>query len=236
MKIDKSKMLVKTSKDSVEEFIDCSVRVKGGDEGVIDRVVYTTTPNGYKLVKVVIRSLRIPEIGDKFASRAAQKGTCGALYNQEDMPFSSDGIVPDIIINPHCIPSRMTINQIMECVLGKKCALSGTYADATPFSSNSTDAAESICDMLRECGHERHGWENLRNGMTGEMIDCKVFMGPTYYQRLKHIVQEKIHARSSGAVTMLVRQPMEGFLYANPYVCGQRFIYYLKLCFFIINV
>lgn len=204
------KILTKKFKDGFEECTDCSIRVKSGEEGIVDRIVNTTTPNGYRLVKIVVRSLRIPEIGDKFASRAAQKGTCGALYNQEDMPFNHDGISPDIIINPHCIPSRMTINQIMECVLGKKCALSGTYADATPFSSNSTDVAETICDMLKECGYERHGWETLTNGMTGEMIHSKVFMGPTYYQRLKHIVQEKIHSRSSGAVTMLHRQPLEG--------------------------
>lgn len=211
------KILTKTSKSGEETKSDCSICIKQGEEGIIDMVDVTTTPNGYKMVKVRVRQQRIPEIGDKFASRAAQKGTCGAVYRQEDMPFNKDGIVPDIIINPHCIPSRMTVNQLMECVLGKACAIGGTYGDATPFTSNSTNnAAERICDMLAKVGmeqenpYDRTGWETLYNGMTGEPVKAKVFMGPTYYQRLKHMVADKMHSRAHGHVTTLTRQPLEG--------------------------
>lgn len=215
------KVLVKTSKTGVETKTDCSLTIKPGEEGIIDKVHVTITPSGYKMVKVVIRKQRIPEIGDKFASRAAQKGTTGAIYRREDMPFNADGICPDIIINPHCIPSRMTMNQLMECVLGKACAISGEYGDATPFTTSSTDnAAERICQALADAGmnagkqgrtaYERHGWETLYNGMSGEQVKCKVFMGPTYYQRLKHMVSDKIHSRAHGHVTTLTRQPLEG--------------------------
>lgn len=195
---------------SEEEITDCSLIIKHGDEGYVDRVLYVTNPNGYKLVKIVIRKQRIPEIGDKFASRAAQKGTCGMVYRQEDMPFTKDGITPDIIINPHCIPSRMTINQLMECVLGKTCVMEGTFGDATPFTSNSVNIANTLCDRLKEFGFEGNGYETLYNGMTGEPIGSQIFIGPTYYQRLKHMVSDKIHARAQGHVTTLTRQPLEG--------------------------
>lgn len=211
------KILTKSSKSGDETRTDCSVCIKQGEEGVVDQVHVTTTPNGYTMVKVKIRQVRIPEIGDKFASRAAQKGTCGATYRQEDMPFNKDGICPDIIINPHCIPSRMTVNQLMECVLGKACAIGGMYGDATPFTDSSkNNAAQRICDLLAKVGmeennpHDRTGWEQLYNGFTGEPIKAKVFMGPTYYQRLKHMVSDKMHARAQGHVTSLTRQPLEG--------------------------
>ena len=121
--------------------------LKKGEEGYIDRVIKTVTPNGYKLVKVVIRKIRIPEIGDKFASRAAQKGTVGMTYRQEDMPWTSSGIVPDIIINPHCIPSN-GINQLMESVLGKSCCIEGDLGDSTAFTSSSVNIAEN-CAKIR---------------------------------------------------------------------------------------
>lgn len=204
------KVLTKSGKDKEEELIDCSVVIKSGEEGFIDRVIETITPNGYRLIKVVIRNQRIPEVGDKFASRAAQKGTAGIVYRQEDMPFTGEGIVPDIIINPHAIPSRMTVNQLMECVLGKTCSLNGTFGDATPFSNNSVDIAEQLCERLKNSGYERHGWEQMYNGFTGEPIDAQIFIGPTYYQRLKHMVSDKMHARAQGHVTTLTRQPLEG--------------------------
>ena len=206
------KILTTISKTE-EKKTDISVIIKQGEEGIVDSIYFSITPNGYKLVKVVIRHQRIPEIGDKVASRAAQKGTIGAIYNQEDMPFTADGITPDIIINPHCIPSRMTTNQLMECVLGKACSLNGTYGDATPWSSNNT--TDIICDLLSSAGlqnksYNKYGWEKLTNGFTGECIKAKVFIGPTYYQRLKHMVADKMHARSKGHVTTLTRQPLEG--------------------------
>jgi DNA-directed RNA polymerase II subunit RPB2 len=193
-----------------EDIMDCSLIIKGGEEGIVDKVFNITTPNGYKLIKVKIRQQKIPEVGDKFASREAQKGTCGMIYPQIDMPFTSEGIVPDLIINPHCIPSRMTINQLMECILGKNCAIEGVYGDATPFTENSVDVAEKLCERLGKTGYESHGFETLYNGMTGEPIEAKIFIGPTYYQRLKHMVSDKIHARAHGHVTTLTRQPMEG--------------------------
>jgi len=211
------KIMIKNSKSGDETKNDCSISIKQGEEGIVDTVNITITPNGYKMVKIRIRQQRFPEIGDKVASRAAQKGTIGAIYSQENMPFNQDGICPDIIINPHCIPSRMTVNQLMECVLGKACAIGGTYGDATPFTSSSTDnAAEKICEMLAKVGmkqnkgYERTGWETMTNGMTGDLIKAKVFMGPTYYQRLKHMVADKMHSRAHGHVTTLTRQPLEG--------------------------
>jgi DNA-directed RNA polymerase II subunit RPB2 len=210
------KLTIQTDKDGDEELTDCSVVIKKGEEGYIDRIFVSTTPNGYKLVKVVIRKIKIPEVGDKFASREAQKGTVGMVYPQEDMPWTGEGITPDIIINPHCIPSRMTINQLMESVLGKCCAIEGTYGDATPFTSSSIadektgkTIAEKLCDRLGMKGYQRCGNEMLYNGMTGEKMGM-FFIGPVYYQRLKHLVSDKLHARSTGPVTTLTRQPLEG--------------------------
>lgn len=210
------KIAIQYDKDSGEKLNDCSLVIKRGEEGYIDRIFDTITPNGYRLVKIVIRKTRIPEIGDKFASRAAQKGTVGMVYRQEDMPFTKDGIVPDIIINPHCIPSRMTINQLMETVLGKSCAIEGDFGDATPFTESSTSdetTGKTIAEQLRERldmnGYNGCGNEELYNGMTGMKMG-EYFIGPVYYQRLKHLVSDKMHARATGPVTTLTRQPLEG--------------------------
>ena len=193
------KMTILTNKDGKEEIVDCSVVLKKGEEGYVDRIFISTTPNGYKLVKVVIRRVRIPEIGDKLASENGQKGTIGIVLRQEDMPFTSEGISPDIIINAHCIPSRMTINQLIQSVLGKICSIEGTYGDATPFTSSSVEdevsgksIAEQLCDKLGMIGYQKHGNEILYNGMTGEQMG-NFFIGPVYYQRLKHLVSDKIH-------------------------------------------
>jgi DNA-directed RNA polymerase beta subunit/intein/homing endonuclease len=203
------KISIQSDKSGNEIFSDCSVVIGKGEEGYIDRIFSTITPNGYKLVKIVIRSLRIPEVGDKFASRAAQKGTVGMVYKQEDMPFTREGIVPDIIINPHCIPSRMTINQLIESVMGKSCTINGKYGDATPFTKESKNIAEEACKTLGMLGYESTGKEMLMNGMTGENMGM-FFIGPVYYQRLKHLVSDKMHARATGPVTTLTRQPLEG--------------------------
>ena len=204
------KVLTKIGKDGNEEKKDVSVVIKPSEEGVIHNIRVLTTTKGYKMVKITIRVIKTPEVGDKFASRAAQKGTCGMIFSQEDMPFTSEGITPDIIINPHCIPSRMTINQLLECILGKSCALKGEFGNATPFSSHSTNIVDKLCDKLELCGYERHGLETMFNPYTGEEIDAKIFIGPTYYQRLKHMVSDKMHSRAKGHVTMLTRQPLEG--------------------------
>lgn len=208
------KIVITGNKSTGESKIDASVIIQPGEEGVIDRVRVMITPNGYKLVKIVIRVTREPTLGDKLASRAAQKGTIGMVYRQEDMPFTLAGITPDIIINPLCMPSRMTINQLIETALGKACVISGTYGDATAFTTNSVNAADKVVnkvsEKITEYGFEAHGWETMCNGMTGEMMNARIFMGPTYYQRLKHMVDDKMHARAQGHVTMLTRQPLEG--------------------------
>ena len=142
-------------------------------------------------------------------SRAGQKGTTGAIYRQEDMPFTSDGLVPDIIMNPHALPSRMTINQLMESVLGKSCCMEGVFGDATPFTSSSVGIAKKLCERLGMHKFNPTGKEQLFNGMTGEYMG-DVFMGPVFYQRLKHLVSEKIHSRAQGPNATLTKQPLEG--------------------------
>lgn len=203
------KILVNSDKNGKDELTDMSLVVKKGEEGYIDRIFTSITPNGYKLIKVVIRTLRVPEVGDKFASRAGQKGTTGEVYPQEDMPYTESGIIPDIIMNPHAIPSRMTINQLMETVLGKSCCMEGEFGDATPFTSSSDNIAEELCNRLERNGFERTGKEMLYNGFTGKQMGM-VFIGPVFYQRLKHLVSDKIHSRSTGPTATLTRQPLEG--------------------------
>ena len=129
------------------------------------------------------------------------------IYNQCDMPFSENGIVPDIIINPHAVPSRMTIAQLIECILGKACSMLGYEGDGTGFNQT---VVEDIIRVLESCGHEGMGNEVMYNGLTGEQMHTQIFMGPTYYQRLKHMSADKIHSRSSGPVVSMTRQPAEG--------------------------
>jgi len=203
------KILVQSNKSGDEELTDNSLVIKKGEDGYVDRIFKTITPDGYILVKVVVRKNRIPEVGDKFASRAAQKGTCGQIYPQRDMPFTEQGITPDLIMNPHALPSRMTVNQLMESVLGKSCCMEGDLGDSTPFSDSSVDVAESLCKRLGMNGFEQTGKEMLYNGITGEPMGL-VFIGTVYYQRLKHMVDDKMHARAQGPNATLTRQPLEG--------------------------
>ena len=188
-----------------EEAQDVSVLAK--EAGWVDKVMRTTGTNGMKIASVRIRNTRIPEMGDKFASRHGQKGTVGITYPQHDMPFTESGMVPDIIINPHAIPSRMTIGHLIECVMGKKICISGEKDHGTPFDHKSV---ETICDELEAQGLERNGNERMYNGFTGEALNATIFVGPVYYTRLKHMVSDKIHSRSRGPVQILTRQPVEG--------------------------
>ena len=204
------KVITKTTKSGNDTKTDTSISIKLGEEGIIDKIFVTTTPDGYKMYKIKIRSLRIPEIGDKFASREAQKGTCGMIFNHEDMPFTEEGLVPDIIINPHCIPSRMTINQLLECIGAKSAVMDMKFRDCTAFSKSSTNIQETLSAELIKNGYEGNGYENMISGFTGEMFKAQVFIGPVYYQRLKHLVKDKIHARDHGNVQSLTRQPLEG--------------------------
>ena len=193
---------------------DCSVPVKNNECGYVDANCFdnnrfpTSTADGYSFCKVRLRSTRRPVIGDKFSSRSGQKGTIGIVRRSADMPFTKDGIVPDIIINPHAIPSRMTVGQLMECVLGKRCCYTGEFGDATPFVEVSSG---DIGAGLERFGMDRYANEVVMSGLTGEMMDVDLFVGPTYYQRLKHMTTDKCHSRSAnGPVTALVRQPAEG--------------------------
>ena len=194
-------------KNGKKVYKDSSVSIKNNESGYVDKNFININGDGYNFCKVRMRSERIPMIGDKFSSRHGQKGTVGTLYTQEEMPFNKDGLVPDIIINPHAIPSRMTMAQLMECILGKTGCHLGYFGNGNVFSDIT---ALDIARLLEDCGMEAHGNEILYNGMTGEQIQTKIFMGPTFYQRLKHMVVDKIHSRSSGPVMLMTRQPAEG--------------------------
>lgn len=186
---------------------DLSQPAKSTESGVIDRVLVTASEENRRFVKIRLRSVRKPQVGDKFSSRHGQKGTVGMTYRQEDMPFTVDGIIPDIIVNPHAIPSRMTIGQLIECLLGKVSSINGTEGDATPFAKITV---ADIGKQLLSSGYQPHGWELLQHGHTGRPLEAQVFIGPTFYQRLKHMVDDKIHSRANGPVTMLTHQPLEG--------------------------
>jgi DNA-directed RNA polymerase II subunit RPB2 len=187
---------------------DVSKTPKNNESGFVDKVYKNRNGEGYSFAKIRIRQDRVPEIGDKFSSRHGQKGTMGMILNPEDMPQTATGIVPDIIINPHCIPSRMTIAQLMETLLSKIGCMSGTMGDGTPFGDASV---ENMARILRdEYGMEPYGNEILYNGYTGRMMETSIFIGPCYYQRLRHCSADKIHSRASGPLVMLTRQPAEG--------------------------
>jgi DNA-directed RNA polymerase II subunit RPB2 len=174
----------------------------------VDRIYRSRNGEGYSFVKIRVREERIPVIGDKFSSRHGQKGTCGLILAPEDMPQTASGIIPDIIINPHCIPSRMTIAQLMETLLGRLGCELGFLGDATPF--NTAMTAAGLAHELQERGLEPYSNEVLYCGYTGKQMPTNIFMGPCFYQRLKHMVNDKIHSRSTGPLVMLTRQPAEG--------------------------
>jgi DNA-directed RNA polymerase II subunit RPB2 len=186
---------------------DCSTSLRINESGFVDKVYVNRNAEGVRFCNVRIRSERIPKNGDKFASRCGQKGTCGITYAQHNMPFNKNGMSPDAIMNPHALPSRMTIGQALESLLGKTAAIYGGIADCTPFSEVEPDI---VGDILENNGFNRCGNEVLYNGMTGQQMHCDIFMGPTFYQRLKHMVDDKIHSRSSGPVVQITRQPAEG--------------------------
>ena len=189
------------------QYRDSSTTHKNSEKCRIDGVWQDKNSDGYPFIKCRVVSERIPEIGDKVSSRHGQKGTCGILLNEEDMPFSASGLRPDIIMNPHAVPSRMTIAQLMECMFGKVCSMRGTLGDGTPYSHL---PVKTIKEHLLDLGLHPYGNEILYNGMTGEMIQTEIFMGPTFYQRLKHMVIDKKHSRARGPIVSLTRQPCEG--------------------------
>jgi DNA-directed RNA polymerase II subunit RPB2 len=177
------------------------------EETYIDKNYIDRNGDGYTFAKVRLRALRKPVIGDKFSSRHGQKGTVGNIIPEADMPFNRNGVKPDIIINPHAIPSRMTIGQLKETLLGKVLVELGLFGDGTSFGDLDVD---DISKKLLSLGYESSGNELLYNGLTGEQVECSVFMGPVFYQRLKHMVNDKQHSRSIGPMVNLTRQPAEG--------------------------
>jgi DNA-directed RNA polymerase II subunit RPB2 len=189
------------------KYEDGSKQYKTVEETYIDKNYIDKNGDGYTFAKVRLRSLRKPVIGDKFSSRHGQKGTVGNIIPEEDMPFTADGTRPDIIINPHAIPSRMTIGHLKETLLGKILVQLGLFGDGTSFGDLSLEA---ITNKLLELGYESSGNELLYNGMNGEQFECSVFMGPMFYQRLKHMVNDKQHSRSIGPMVNMTRQPAEG--------------------------
>jgi len=191
-----------------KKFRDVSRTMRNNEVGWVDRIFRNRNGEGYSFAKVRMRQDRIPEIGDKFSSRHGQKGTVGMILNTEDMPQTASGIIPDIIINPHCIPSRMTIAQLMETLLGKMGCELGCLGDGSPFNDVTLEGITKI--MRDQLGMEPHGNEILYNGYTGRQMETSIFMGPCYYQRLRHCSADKMHSRSSGPLVMLTRQPAEG--------------------------
>jgi DNA-directed RNA polymerase II subunit RPB2 len=189
------------------QYRDSSTTHKNSEKCRVDGVWQDKNSDGYPFVKARVVSERIPDVGDKFSSRHGQKGTCGILLNEEDMPYTASGLRPDLIMNPHAVPSRMTIAQLMETMYGKICCEKGTLGDGTPYSHLKVG---SLRDQLLALGMHPYGNEILYNGQTGEMMESEIFMGPTFYQRLKHMVIDKKHSRARGPIVSLTRQPCEG--------------------------
>jgi hypothetical protein len=208
---DKVVVIGKTTNSLVQSglYVDMSKATKKGQIGYVDKSFITNNVEGERLAKIRIREERIPEMGDKFCSRAGQKGTIGIVLDECDMPFTKDGLRPDIIVNPHAMPSRMTIGHLVETLIGKACILKGGFGDCTAFLSKGPKD-KIFGNMLTSEGFHSSGNEYLYNGMTGEQLETEIYFGPTYYLRLKHMPKDKINYRARGPRSNLTRQTVGG--------------------------
>ncbi|MBW3019842.1 DNA-directed RNA polymerase subunit B [Candidatus Woesearchaeota archaeon] len=186
---------------------ESSVSLRHGEQGIVDFVMLTENINGNKIVQVRLREQRIPEVGDKFTSRHGQKGVVGLIVEPGDMPFTSQGITPDLIFSPHGIPSRMTVSHVLELLGGKVASMNGRYVDGTTFES---EHEYDLRSELRSLGFREDGTEKVYNGTTGKKLKVNVFVGDMYYLKLRHMVANKLHARARGPIQLLTRQPTEG--------------------------
>jgi len=201
------KFLSEVREISVKIKKEASSVIRQEEKGTIDAVFVTEDGQGNKVIRVRTRDLRIPELGDKFATSHGQKGIVGAVIDENDIPFTSKGVKPDVIFNPHSIPSRMTVGYLIELLAGKVGCLSGKIMDGTGFSGQKI---EDLGKQLEELGLRADGKETIYNGVTGKMMNVKIYIGNMYYLKLKYMVGNKMHARASGKVTLLTRQPVEG--------------------------
>ena len=201
------KFLSEAREISIRTKKESSVVLRQEEKGVVDAVFITSDEEGNKIVQIRTRDQRIPEIGDKFATSHGQKGVVGAIVSENDIPFTSSGIRPDIIFNPHGLPSRMTVGYLLELLAGKVGSLGGKIIDSTPFSGVSKQELEN---QLKELGFRYDGKETMYDGITGKRMKMKIFVGNLYYLKLKYMVSNKIHGRASGKVALLTRQPIEG--------------------------
>jgi DNA-directed RNA polymerase III subunit RPC2 len=191
------------------EYRDSAISYRIPDPAYIDKVMISQTEKDTTVIKVQTRQTRRPELGDKFSSRHGQKGVVGIIVDQEDMPFADNGLCPDIIMNPHGFPSRMTVGKLLECLTGKASIIDGRpdYGFGDAFRSH---PVKDMSQVLLDYGFSWEGKDYFTSGLTGEPLEAYIFNGPIYYQRLKHMVQDKMHSRSRGPRAILTRQPTEG--------------------------
>ncbi len=206
-KMSPPKFLSEVREISVRTKKESSVTMRQEEKGVVDSVFITEDEEGNKIVQVKTRDCRIPELGDKFSAPSGQKGVIGAIVPEEDIPFTSRGIRPDVIFNPHGLPSRMTVGYLLELLAGKVGCIRGETVDGTPFSGESKADLEN---QLKTMGFRFDGKETMYNGITGKKMEVKIFVGDLYYLKLKYMVGNKMHARASGKIALLTRQPVEG--------------------------
>jgi len=206
-KVSPPKFLSEAREISVKTKKESSITLRQEEKGIVESVFVTEDDEGNKIVQVKTRDQRIPELGDKFATSHGQKGVIGVIIPEEDIPFTSRGVRPDVIFNPHGLPSRMTVGYLLELIAGKVGCLKGEVMEGTSFSGTGKNEIE---EQLEELGFRYDGKETMYNGINGKKLEAKIFVGNLYYLKLKYMVGNKLHGRASGKVALLTRQPVEG--------------------------